>query len=63
MNNTNTTTRANTNTTTNTTTVGICGLGCVGDAMYQHFLKHTDLKPVGYDKYVKNYSFTICQEA
>lgn len=34
-------------------TVGICGLGCVGDAKYQHFLKNTNMKPVGYDKYKK----------
>jgi hypothetical protein len=37
--------------TKNNVSVGICGLGCVGDAMYQHFLKNTDMKPVGYDKY------------
>ena len=35
--------------------IGICGLGCVGDAMFQHFLKNTNLTPVGYDKYKEPY--------
>jgi UDPglucose 6-dehydrogenase len=42
-----------TSSNTPTTSIGICGLGCVGDAMYQHFLKNTSLKPVGYDKFKK----------
>jgi len=43
------------NSNTNSSKIGICGLGCVGDAMYQHFLKNTNLQPVGYDKYKQPY--------
>lgn len=57
-NSTTSTTASSTSTTPSSTSttqysIGICGLGCVGDAMYQHFLKNTTLKPVGYDKFKK----------
>ena len=58
-----TTNNTTTNNTTTTQSIGICGLGCVGDAMLQHFLKHTTLKPVGYDKFKKPFdSESVFQE-
>ena len=48
---TSTSSTPNTSTTSKPTNIGICGLGCVGNSMYQHFLKNTSVKPVGYDKF------------